>query len=43
MKEFLEADDIKGANLIKNVIDALMLVVIVIGLDGRGPEENVVS
>jgi hypothetical protein len=43
LEEFLEADDIIGPNLIKNVIDALVLVVIIIGLDGRRSKENVVS
>lgn len=43
MEEFLEADDIIRPNLIKNVIDALVLVVIIIGLDGRRSKENVVS
>jgi hypothetical protein len=43
LKEFLEAYNIKRPNLIKNVIDAFVLVVIFVGLDWRRSEENVVS
>jgi hypothetical protein len=43
LEEFLEADDVVRGNLIKNVVNAFVFVVVVVGLDGRRPEEKVVS